>query len=266
MVGALAAFVWLNRQHLGGELTAAWRRNLTQILIMTVLISLMPGVSWEGHLGGAVVGLAAGALLNYQRFGTAAQRWAAVLGLLVLAAVCVGAVYRSPAVARLREAWIGEAERQAIIRAALEEDQIRQRELADFSQRVMPEFRRVSWLGHLVCYLHADPLLRMPPAVRDGAQVRAALGELAALADEQSEAAKLFDQAGPYQTPSEERRRQGAVDHLAQQRRWAELYGECLRAGTVDEARHRDQLRRLDEAARYWHALYGGPRPLTVLQ
>jgi hypothetical protein len=49
-----------------------------------MLISFAPNASWAGHLGGAAAGLVAGVLLTYQRFGTSEQRWAALLGLVLL--------------------------------------------------------------------------------------------------------------------------------------------------------------------------------------
>ena len=43
---------------------ARWRRVLGQWAVFNVLISLAPGVSWAGHLGGAVGGLASGWLIR----------------------------------------------------------------------------------------------------------------------------------------------------------------------------------------------------------
>ena len=46
------------------------RRNLAWLLVQVAVISLIPGVSWQGHLGGVLAGLACGVLLrlNPRRF------------------------------------------------------------------------------------------------------------------------------------------------------------------------------------------------------
>jgi len=41
-----------------------WRRVLGQWAIFNVLVSLVPGVSWAGHLGGFIGGLGCGALIR----------------------------------------------------------------------------------------------------------------------------------------------------------------------------------------------------------
>lgn len=89
--------VWLalNRVHLDRRLVLAWRRNLFSNVILIALISAVPGVSWAGHLGGAVVGALAAALLNFQRFGSPSIRRVALLGLLLLPAACVWVLYHN---------------------------------------------------------------------------------------------------------------------------------------------------------------------------
>jgi membrane associated rhomboid family serine protease len=43
---------------------ARWRRVLLQWAVFNVIVSLAPGVSWAGHLGGFVGGLGCGALIR----------------------------------------------------------------------------------------------------------------------------------------------------------------------------------------------------------
>jgi rhomboid protease GluP len=84
LIGGFAAFILLNRVHLQGDLYERCRRWLANTLLILVLFSFLPGISWQGHLGGAVAGFISGVLLTYHRFGTAEQRWAALLGLVLL--------------------------------------------------------------------------------------------------------------------------------------------------------------------------------------
>lgn len=53
-------------------LTRAGRSQLIQMLVINAAISLIPGISWQGHLGGFLFGLAAGFLLRADppRFST----------------------------------------------------------------------------------------------------------------------------------------------------------------------------------------------------
>jgi membrane associated rhomboid family serine protease len=97
---AEGAWVYLNRRFLPPQLVSLWRSNLLQNLVLIVFISLLPGISGAGHLGGAVVGVIAAVLLHYQRFGRGALRWLALAGVVALLPLCVGgltaAISRSP--------------------------------------------------------------------------------------------------------------------------------------------------------------------------
>jgi len=84
LIGGFASFVLLNRRHLGHQLFDHSQRWLGNTIVLLVLFSLMPRVSWQAHLGGFLAGLISGLLLTYQRFGTTEQRWAALLGLVIL--------------------------------------------------------------------------------------------------------------------------------------------------------------------------------------
>jgi len=60
------------------------RQSLAWLLIQVVVISLLPGVSWQGHLGGFLAGLACGGLLRLG--GTRFNRlWPVLAVALVLA-------------------------------------------------------------------------------------------------------------------------------------------------------------------------------------
>ncbi|MEV5000488.1 rhomboid family intramembrane serine protease [Nocardioides sp. LML1-1-1.1] len=90
-VGASGAIFGL----LAASLVAAWRIGadlsvFRTTLILAVVISIVPGVSWQGHLGGFVAGgLAAGVLVLAPREQRTVVQ---VAGLGLIAAICLGGI------------------------------------------------------------------------------------------------------------------------------------------------------------------------------
>jgi len=84
--------VWLvlNRAHLPRRLVRRQMRGLLINGVLITLVSLIPGVSGAGHLGGAVAGLIAAVLLPLpSAFGNALVSKLAVVGLIAMPAICV---------------------------------------------------------------------------------------------------------------------------------------------------------------------------------
>ena len=65
------------------------------VFVLNLFISAMPGISASAHFGGLGVGIVAAVLLNFQRFGRGAVRWLALMGLLALPVISVGAVIKA---------------------------------------------------------------------------------------------------------------------------------------------------------------------------
>ena len=66
--------------------TRAGRQNLTSWLVQVALLSLLPGISWAGHLGGFLFGLPCGLALKQ---GPAFFRYAAPVLVFLSAVVCI---------------------------------------------------------------------------------------------------------------------------------------------------------------------------------
>ncbi len=67
-------------------------RRLTLVIVINVIVSFVPGISWQSHLGGAVAGFAAAWLLNAVRVGDLVQQRIALGLLFGLPVFCVGGI------------------------------------------------------------------------------------------------------------------------------------------------------------------------------
>ena len=88
----IAVLAWLlrYRDHLPPAIVSEWLRRFVLVIGVNAVLSLTPGVSWEGHLFGGVVGLFAGLFLDWTRPGARRRKVAA--GAIGLVAVLVGIV------------------------------------------------------------------------------------------------------------------------------------------------------------------------------
>lgn len=89
VLGSLLAWLILYRQYLPRDVAADWARRLWIVFLLNGAVSLLPGISWEGHLGGGVGGFVAAGLLNALRHGTWPRRILALLLLSALAPACL---------------------------------------------------------------------------------------------------------------------------------------------------------------------------------
>jgi membrane associated rhomboid family serine protease len=223
LIGGFAAFVFLNRRHLGNELFDYCRRWLGNTLVLLILFSMMPDVSWQGHLGGAVAGLVAGVLLTYHRFGTAEQRWAALLGLVLLPIAGIaplvekGILRWSPPPASTTPA---EAERPPVVD-----------EWENFLKLVgkPTETARELFIKQRDNFI--DDLRYQSPARRDPNRVAGA-HMLLALSRKNLQAARVFaEQAGPYQKPLYEPARRAALDYTKAAEAVVNAMDQCFNRG-----------------------------------
>ena len=222
LLAALAVWVLLNRRYLRRQAVRRQMRNLLLTGLLIGLISLAPGVSGAGHLGGAVVGAVAAVFLHYQRFGGAVARGLAVLGLLALPAGCLVGLQKAstrwPAGAATRTVAITE-NRLWKIDARVRDFQLKQ----------------------------LSPLLEQHARRRDDRAVRQALADLPGHISQFRETAQLLDDLGRQRSKQAEETRQAAADYfrtradfmeaarraLAEGRTWTDpddLDGQTIRA------------------------------------
>ena len=90
VLGSLLAWMLTFRTFLPPAIAADLFRRLGMVVLLTVAISVVPWVSWEGHLGGGVAGFVAAGLLNALRFGDRRRQVTAAVLLALLPALCVG--------------------------------------------------------------------------------------------------------------------------------------------------------------------------------
>jgi membrane associated rhomboid family serine protease len=84
VLGAELFWVVVTGRYLPRSMVRRERRVMVINAVLVVFVSLIPGVSGWGHLGGGIGGFLAAALLYVQRFGSVPMRWLAVPALLPL--------------------------------------------------------------------------------------------------------------------------------------------------------------------------------------
>lgn len=135
---SLAAWLLLFHPYLPPELTTDWMRRLGIMFLLNAAVSFLPGVSWEAHLGGGVVGFVSAGLLNALRFGNGSRRLTAALLLLALPVLCGGGL-----VAAMREgdAWATIRHRLAAQEAARHAEAFN-REIGPLLEAIRPDAAR----------------------------------------------------------------------------------------------------------------------------
>lgn len=182
IMASMATWLFLHRDVLPPALVSSWSRKLSLIFLLNLAATFaVRQISKGGHFGGGLVGLVAAVPMDYLRFGTRGQRWAASVALLLVPALCVGAVLRSfqgsgPEIERRETTWQQRRAAQAVSAFA------HLRPLVD------------AW-G--VLQGEAEPLLRQDPGARDAASVRRVLILLRTERSEVENAAEAFRERMP---------------------------------------------------------------------
>jgi membrane associated rhomboid family serine protease len=253
ILGAEAVWVLVAGRHLPPEVRRrAWRGVIINSVLIA-FISMVPGVSGLGHLGGALAGAAVALVLHAQRFGPAPLRWLAPLALLPLPWLGVALIDRARADSPAWKKVVALHERHLEERRRDEERRREAEDRADFEKRFFtpnsPTFVRtvagdawdvyqgVVYQGDVADPRELDPGDRAPARVRKEIQ---ALGEQR----EKVEAlARAIEEAGPYQEEVAEKARRAGREYA---RALAELLDQtrhCLRLGKKCTRQDKERLR-----------------------
>ena len=89
---SVVAWMLLFHRRLPRDLVVDLTRRLGVGFALSIAVSLLPGVSWQAHLGGAAAGFAAAIFLNEMRFGRGYRRALALVAVAMMPALCAGGV------------------------------------------------------------------------------------------------------------------------------------------------------------------------------
>jgi membrane associated rhomboid family serine protease len=199
---SLVAWLFMFRSRLPADVAADWGRRLSLVVLLNAGVSLIPGISWEGHLGGGVVGFLAAALLNSLRYAPPLQRRLAAVLLLLLPVLCVGGLLEAM---RKGDEWADLRRKAADLQAeharqaAAAEEQARQEAVAaaelTWKRDVVPRLNRLAPEAVTPIDLRAVVLLARPRESRNPAAVARLRGEVAGLRTAADEVLELL--SGP---------------------------------------------------------------------
>jgi membrane associated rhomboid family serine protease len=238
LLGAMGAWAFLNRRFVPPALVANMRRNLVVNTMLLVFISLLPGIGWGAHLGGAVFGLLAAALMNYARFGTRWQRVLAWLAVVLLPISCYGAVLEAP---HFDEPWAIEEMNEKYLPGVNRLDEAAAKELHEAD------------VERLVSHTRAQR--RKPEAVQE------ALAALQKARAQTDEATAFLEKAGPYRSQRVARARQLRLELLRERDKLYAIYQECLEQGQecgTDDSRLQEQEEKIHRIIQEYNQVLQG--------
>ena len=172
---SLVAWFMLFKRYLPREVVAESTRRLTVVIVLSAMFSFVPGISWQGHLGGAMAGFATAWYMNEIRFGDRHRR---NVSLALLTVLVVGSIGGLIFAMRWSEPWAVCRQRAIDDKARAASEQF-DRDVLPLVTKLTPDFVKPVELS-------ASYQLIRPGNRRNAARVaelRARLSELKATAD-----------------------------------------------------------------------------------
>ncbi len=244
VLGAEAVWVLCNGRHLPRSLARELRRNLLINGVLITFISLMPGVSWQGHLGGAVIGAVVALVMQVQRFGPSPWRWGILAALIPLPWLGYAFIHyeqqTNPEWKQVRPGRLGGGD-NADDRKSFEQT---------FIARINKETETADDLDQ-----NEGGVLQEAPAKRAAAEKDRAQRDFDEARDGLSRLADDLSHAGPYEDDTAENARQVALEFVEAARDFTATAAKRLREG--DEWKPEDEAKytKMAELSRNWHKL-----------
>jgi membrane associated rhomboid family serine protease len=253
IVAAVAVWVLLNGRYLPRSLVSGLRTGLITTFILIVFISLFPGVSGWGHLGGALAGAATALLLNIHRFGPAPWRWLALAAVTAIPWASVAVLQRQRA---NNPVW-------QQLEKNLPQIEIKKNEEAetkDFEDRFLKrgsatQVNKVTKTADEFYEKNVQILVDSHPDRRDKAAVEKALPGLVEQRENLAALAEALSGAGPYRDADVEEARLAARDYVAAQVHLFKLAEKCLREGDKWTAKDEEQADKVAKLRQEWKKL-----------
>jgi membrane associated rhomboid family serine protease len=177
-----AAWLFLNRRFIPPPIVRSWMGNLLTNFLFIAFISMFPGISWAGHLGGAIVGVIVGMLLHYHRYGKPIIRWLAVAAVFFVPVLC----------------WAGMT--WAIEHGSGWEPFYEHQETQRFNSEFLPPAQEAENGAEKVYLSKVRPLAEQHPTRRDPDKVQAAFKEISEARTNLMQAADRLKAAGPFRS------------------------------------------------------------------
>ena len=204
LITSLGVWVYMNRGHLPPQIVSSWLNTVFMNLVLMVIISTFPRVSWAGHLGGAVAGALVSIPLNFHRYGQGLQKLGGLIGILFVPLIgLAGLFYHLDS----------------------------QPEPVRAKARLLSVFAQAEDVAAKTYNRHAGPLLRALNERQDNPATGAALQAFAEAQNQLREAIQAFDAAQQFKEPK-------VIESIARGRaylnEWAQYY--VLFSKTLDKA------------------------------
>ncbi len=221
---AWAGWLFFNRQQLPPPLFRAFQRNFLINAVLIVLISFVPGVSWEGHLGGAIAGLAVALCFTYFQSQSGWLRWFQWAAVIVVPLVSFGLLVKTM---NTSSSW-GE------VREEMEGNEI---------NAYLPGMQSVEQKALITFSTEVKPLMEVRASSRNSQDVTRVIEHLDEGLQELLAKVEILQKRKPFSIPFFERARQVRLQLSNARITLLQLSMECLQKGEKCTNKDEDQLK-----------------------